>query len=350
MKRRKIRKALVLTIVTSLLLGIILPSVISKAEAAGVQVYADLTNDTGNPQTPSTVTTTAYFADNTATTVYFSYTASSAFVNGDNVKLTFPTGFTITNGSTTDADNDGTPDGSGAVNGIQYTYTFSASSGANVEFAVSVTAPTGAAGNYSVGMGSSNDNDFGATLLYVYEDSGPTYQNRVNVSAQVVPNLTLSITNTSDTETDTCNLGNLDIVSVKTCQYRVYPGTNQVSGTATLQIADISSNAGLTKGGGGDVDNIDNTAVNTNVVAGTEGYGFSGAATGSTFTLQGNYASAGADPVPATTTSLATTNGYVDGAVGSGNYLTFTHSASIDAGTQSGVYSQTIQYTLVSAP
>ncbi len=350
MGRQKIKRALILVILTSLVTGMVIPSIIRKVEAAGVQLYADLTNDTGNPQTPSTVTTTPYFPDNTETTVYFSYVASAGFNNGDTVKLIFPIGFTLADGSTTDADNNGSADGSGTVDGIQYIYTFTTSASTNVEFAVEVTAPAGIARNYSVGMSSTNSNDFGSTLLYVYEDSGPTYQNRVNVSAQVVPHLTLSITDTTNNETDSCNLRNLDIVSVNTCQYRVYPGTNQTTGAATLQIADISTNPGLTKGGSGDIDNIDNTSINTNIVAGTEGYGFHGTASGTTFTLQGHYAVAGDDPVPTAATSLAIANGYIDGTVGNGNYLAFTHSASIDAGTQSGVYSQTIQYTLVSAP
>ncbi len=353
MKRTKIKTIISTLLVTSFIFSVSIPTYFTPTSAAGIQLFADLTQDVSNPPVPSTVTTQPVFADNTATTVYFGYTASSTFTSGDTVTITFPAGFTLSDGGDTDADNSGSPDGSGAVNGTQWTYTFSASAGVAVEFAISVTAPSATAGNYSVSLSSTNDNDYGVALVYIYDDAGPTYQNRVFVTAQVAPVISLVITDTSNSETDRCNLGVLDIVSVKQCQYRIYPGTNQTTGTATLQISDISTVPGLTKGAGGDVDDIDNTAANTDVVGGTEGYGIVAVPTGTTFTLQGNYndsSSPGDDPVPVSITTLAQASGYTDGAVGSGNYITMTHRSAADAGTQTGLYTQTVQYTLVSAP
>ncbi len=353
MYQKRTKKILNILLICSLLTAVWASSFVRLSQAAGVQVYADLTDDSSNPQVPSTVTTQPVIADNTATDTYFAYTASSVFAAADTIKFTFPSGFTLASctAPTTDADNNGTGDGSGAANGTQFTYTFSGvTAHTAVEICIKVTAPTANAQNYSVAMASTNDNDFGAVMLYVYDDAGPTYQNRVYVTALVAPIITLSITDSSDTETDDCDLGVLDVVSVNTCAYRVYPGTNQTTGTTTLQIMDISTNAGLTKGAGGDNDNIDNTAANTDVAGGTEGYGIEAAGTGSTYTLQGDFASNSDDPVPVALTSLAQATGYVNGTVGGGNYITVTHRAAADAGTQTGSYSQTVQYTLVADP
>jgi hypothetical protein len=331
----------------------------NQVEAAGVQVYADLSADAGG--TPSTITTQPVFADGTATEVFFSYTATSAFVNGDEVKLTFPTGVTIANTCTTpttDADGDTTGDGSASVNGQQYTYSFTGAATASVEFCVDVTASDADAENYSVALSSTNDNDYGAVLIYAYDDSTPAYQNQVEITAQVAPILQLSITDTADAETDLCDLGVLDVISVNTCQYRVYPGTNQTSGTATLSFVDVtnamtSNLDGLSKGTTADTDDIDATTANTDVAGGTEGTGVTFIPTGTTFALQGNYndtTNAGDDPVPTTEATLAQASGYIDGTVGSGNYLTATHSGAADAGTQTGSYTGWVQYLLVSTP
>jgi len=352
-KRSRAKALLSVLTIASILIAIITPIIIKEVRAAGIQVYADLTIDTSNPRVPSTVTTQPVFADAVATDIYYSYTATSTFAASDTIKFTFPAGFTIAacTSATTDADNDTTPDGSGGVSGQQYTYTFSdATTSAAVEICIKTTAPTANAQNYSVAMASTNDSDYGAVMIYVYDDAGPTYQNRVYVTAQVSPQITLSITNASDAETDDCDLGVLDIVGVNTCSYRVYPGTNQTTGNTTLQIMDISTNAGLTKGAGGDNDNIDDTGANTDVAGGTEGYGIEAAGTGSTYTLQGNYSSTTDDPVPSSLTTFAQATGYVNGTVGSGNYITVTHRAAADAGTQTGSYAQTVQYTLVTDP
>lgn len=352
-KRSKAKTLMSVITIVSLIIAIAAPLIIRQVKAAGIQVYADLTNDTSNPQVPSTVTTQPVIADATLTPIYYSYTGSSLFATSDTIKLTFPTGFTIAScaSATTDADNDGTPDGSGAVAGQQYTYTFSApSTSAAIEVCINTTAPSANAQNYSVAMSSTNDSDYGAVMLYVYDDAGPTYQNRVYVTAQVAPQITLSITTAADAETDDCDLGVLDIVAVNTCSYRVYPGTNQTTGSTTLQITDISTNAGLAKGAGGDIDNIDNTGANTDVAGGTEGYGIEAAGTGSSYTLQGDYASTTDDPIPTSITTFAQATGYINGTVGGGNYLTVTHRAAADAGTQTGSYSQIVQYTLVTDP
>jgi len=330
---------------------------IQKAEATGIQVYADLTQDVASPHVPSTVTTQPLIADNTSTDIYYSYDATSVFANTDTVIFTFPAGFTIASctAATTDADNDTTPDGSGSVSSTQYTYTFTAATtDTEVEFCIDTTSPTATASNYSVSMSSTNDSDFGAVMVYAYDDAGPTYQNRINVTALVTPILALTITDTSDTETDDCDLGVLDIVSVNTCAYRLYPGTNQTTGTSTLQIDDISTNAGLTKGAGGDSDDIDNTAANTDVAGGTEGNGIVATETGTSYDLQGNYddsGSPGDDPVPSSLTTFAqTSSGPIDGTVGGGNYLLVTHRAAADTGTETGAYVQTVQYTVVADP
>ncbi len=363
MKTKKIvlgRKLLtIFAAVAMLFTQFVVTSSSNPVKADGVQVYADLTGVPGGA--PDTVSTQPVFADGTATEIFFSYEATSTFVNGDEVVFTFPTGVTIANtcaSPTTDADGDTTGDGSGAVNGQQYTYSFTGAATASVEFCVDVTAPDADAENYSVALSSTNDNDYGSVLIYAYDDSTPAYQNQVEITAQVAPILQLSITDTTDAETDLCDLGVLDVVSVNTCSYRIYPGTNQTTGTATLSFIDItysmtSNLDGLSKGTSADVDDIDATTANTDVAGGTEGTGVTFIPTGSTFTLQGNYndtTNAGDDPVPTTEATLAQASGYVDGTVGNGNYITATHAGAADAGTQTGSYNGWVQYLLVSAP
>lgn len=330
-------------------------------QAAGVQLYADLTADAGNPRTPATLTTQPIVQDNTATEVNFSYVATSSFGLGDEVTFSFPAAVSIANtcsAPTTDADNDGVGDGSGVISGQQYTYTFTNVAATAVEFCVELTTPLATTASYNVQLTSTNDNDFGAALVYAYDAAGPSYPNRVELTAVVAPILQLTITDTTDNPTSNCDLGVLDTVSVSQCQYRIYAGSTQTTGTATLSFLDITNTitgnlTGLSKGSVVDADDIDPTSTNTDVTAGIEGVGVTYTPDGTTFALQGNYndgTNPGDDPVPAANTQLATAAGFIDGTVDGADFLLATHSAAADAGTQSGTYTQWVEYRLVSAP
>jgi hypothetical protein len=312
---------------------------ISRVFAAGVSVSLS----------PSSITAT------TATEISISYIATTDYANTNTVSIAVPAGITLANcaAPTTDADADSTTDGSSAVLGQIYTYTFSASTTnadtSGVSFCINLTAPTG---NYNVSFTDAKtiptNNDFGAALLYVGS------ANIVTVTAQVQPALAFVIRNGTDTaNTNICALGTLSLTAVNTCSYRLKVTTNSSSGFS-LQ---IDSDGDLRNSGSGNVaDNldIDIIADNATVTSGTEGYGISlagGAITGGTLTeaTTASYTfQTDSSPLPINSPqTMITANGTNNpGVTDTTNTALVTHLAAMDGDTSTGNYSQQLTYTV----
>jgi hypothetical protein len=312
---------------------------INKVYAAGVSV---------------TLTPSALSAS-TATDVTLTYVASVNYAATNTVSVAVPVGVTLANcaAPTTDADTDATPDGSSAVLGQVYTYTFSAptttAATTGVSFCINLSAATG---NYDVSFTDSKtistNNDFGAALLYVGS------ANVVNVTAQVQPALAFVIRNSADSgNTNVCALGTLSLTAVNTCSYRLKVTTNSASGY-TVQ---VNTDGDLRRTGSGDVaDNadIDIIADNGTITSGTEGYGIGlvgGSITGGTLTeatTAGFTFQTDASPLPINAaTTMITTNGTNNpGSTDTTNTSLVTHSAAMDGDTTTGNYSQLVTYTV----
>lgn len=311
----------------------IVAALFTKIQAAGVNVT--LTPNEIPAGTPTTVT------------VHF--VSSAEYSAGDYVKITWDTGVTLNDAATptTDADQDGTNDGSSSVSGQTYQYNFSAAttqvSTNGVSFDMQVSANTGI---YSASMIDSQGN-YGAVLLYV-DDANDVY-----VTAIVQPTLSFVIRTADDTaNTNTCDLGVLDTSSVKTCSYRLKVSTNAANGYTIS----VKTDGDLRKAGTGDVpdaDDIDPIAEDTVVTAGTEGYGiaFDGGSvtSGATVTEVPDFDD---DDTPLVNTSpvdLLTVNGTNNPAASGDttNTSLVTHRAAADADTQTGEYHQFVTYYVV---
>jgi hypothetical protein len=310
---------------------------IGSVKAAGVAVSV----------APSALTSAS------ATDVVFSYSSSTTeYAIGNTISIEAAAGVTIANtctSPTTDADTDATPDGSGAVVGQIYTYTFSAATttavSGGVDFCVKLTASTG---NYSLVFTDSKtvsaNNDYGGALIYVGS------ANVVNVSAQVQPALSFVIRNSADTgNTNACALGTLTLTAVNTCAYRLKITTNSPTGY-TVQ---VNSDGDLRKSGSGDVaDNleIDLVAENATVSSGTEAYGVAltgGSITGGTVTESGDFADDDT-PLPISTPTTFFTGSGTNNPTSTDttNTSLVTHRAAMDGDTTTGLYTQLVTYTV----
>lgn len=285
----------------------------------------------------------------TTTGVTVSFVVPAEYSAGDTITLTWDSGVTLSDAttSTTDADGDGTADGSVSISGQSYTYTFSAAttqaSTSGVSFDMQVSA---AKGIYSVAMTDSNGN-YGAALIYV-EDA-----NDVLVTAVVQPLLSFVIRDASDTsDTNTCDLGVLNTSTVAECSYRLKVATNAVNGyTISMKV-----DGDLRKAGTGDVpdaDDIDPVTEDTTVTAGTEAYGiaFDGGSVTSGATVS-EIPDFDDDDTPITSTSpvnMLTSAGNNNPASSGDTTHTslVTHRAAVDADTNTGNYHQLVTYYVV---
>lgn len=319
------------------------------ANAAGVTIYADLTEDTnyngGGTITPATVTTEAEIAVSTTDEVFISWQSDSDYANGDVITIVPPSGWTFANTCgtpTTDADGDDTGDGAGAINGSNYDYTFTGATttGASngVEFCINVTTDA-SVGNEVVTM--SDDRaapDTGAVVVYNGDD------NDIAVTGSVITTLFFALRNTADDgDTNACALGTLQSSSVSTCAYRVAVSTAAESGV-DVYVDDTSSNAGLTANAG--ANNIDVVIEGDTVTAGDEEYGIAvtGATVGGTMAESGDFDDDDTS-IPTSKTEILNTTGvfqYTQGNTATSTLVT--HRASIDANTVAGSYTQTVSY------
>lgn len=326
----------------ALALGILLYTTIQYVQASGKAVT----------MTPSSLAAT------TSTEVNYHYVPSTEFGVGDTVSIIAASGVTVADCAvpTTDSDGDLAADGTSLVVSQTYTYLYSAvttdATSTGVDFCIEFTAPTG---NYSITFmddkAVDSNNDYGGTLLYVGD------ANDVTVTAQVQPILSFVIRNDTDTgATNTCNLGVLTPASVNECAYRLKIGTNSGSG----YIVSIVSDGDLRRSGSGNVadsEDLDRVADGSGVItAGTESYGLE---------LVGNSTSVGTpvtegtdagfnysnddSPIPITgtdgTKTLYTSATANDPTTTSHSAL-ITHRATIDTGTNTGNYQQTVTYTV----
>jgi len=295
------------------------------------------------------------FAALTATNVTFGYVATNNYINGNSITVsvspTLPSALTDCTVATVDADGDSTNDGffntslfttSGGRYDFTSSTTLAITSGVNlcIRFPATTTA-----GIYSISVSDSTGTDFGATLVYVGDD------NDVNVNAVVDPVLAFAIRDSADlTDTNSCNLGVLNLNTVSTCSYRLKVYTNAANG----YVVSITSDGDLRKdgapGAAPDADDIDPIAENSTVTAGVEGYGIAlvgGSATGGVVTEVGDFDDDDT-PVPNSITNLLSTNGLNSPATSdTTNTALVTHRAAIDTGTESGTYTQTVTYTVV---
>lgn len=324
----------------------------SKVEAAGVSV---------------TVSTPAggEFAATTTTDVTFGYvTSATEYGIGDTINIVISPALagSLTNcaSATTDADGDATPDGSfGSFTTTGAVYTFSAATTDAASTGVDLClrfANTTTAGVYSISVTDDNDGDFGAVLVYVGDD------NDVNVQATVQPTLSLNIRNLADSaDTNTCNLGtvttttapNLDLTDdgAGECGYAIAVGTNAANG---FQVQ-IDANQTLQNGAAYTIADVTNAG---SFSAGTEAYGLANvtsAETGhdgagnfdQTITEDGNFAT-NATPIPNSPTNFVSYNDSILYTAGT-NALDTTrvmHGLAISSATQTGVYTQTVTYTV----
>ena len=242
--------------------------------------------------------------------------------------------------ATPTADNDRD---AASVSGQKLSLTFedalAGSSTLSIEFrtqsGTSVVTPS-SAGNYFLILrvldGSSNIFDVQGTMLYVGD------LNKVDISAEVDPSLTLTLSSTS------CDLGTFSASNIQTCQYNTTVSTNASSGY-TAYIKDDGNLRNATN-------DIDDVAGGTTDY-GSEEYGMSTSesdsvditATNSSATCTSNDGGTTATNAQALTTSdqsYATESGPIDSDV-----VTLCHSASISGTTPAGVYSHTVTITVV---
>jgi hypothetical protein len=187
--------------------------------------------------------------------------------------------------------------------------------------------------------------DYGAAFQYIGR------ANVVNVRARVPLILNFAIRNAADTaNTNICDMGDLSLVAIGNCEYRLKVATNAKSGYTI----NVETSGNFTNG----TDVFANAlagATGTNIVAGTETYG--------AFITKGSVTGAGG------ATTLATA--YDAGATNYVNYVNTTaaalitsnkrnapiatdlvntslvrHEATINANTPAGLYTQTVTYTV----
>lgn len=289
----------------------------------------------------------AELALSTAADLYFQYVAAGNFAVGQTISIVATTPLVIAScvAPTTDADQDGTPDGTGAVSGDNYTYTFYApttQAAASITLCINVDNSIATAGNYSFIM-ADDLGDFGGAFLYIGTPGGAA--NDVYVTATVTSQeLEFWIRNAADTaDTNACALGTLNTTSVSTCNYAL-----KVRTTATIGYTiSWTSDGELDRSGTATIDAI---AMNTAVAVGVEGYGVTftpGANTdGGTCTAQNIWTAAYDDPVSTTAQSLVVCNkANLPAATGATTYIhNMDHQAAIDPATPAGSYDQIVTY------
>jgi len=193
-------------------------------------------------------------------------------------------------------------------------------------------------GNTQIINGDADDDDtisiagtFGDTGTLMVDILGEG-ENQVIVTATVEPSFTFTISS------NTCALGTLTTGSVSTCSYTLAVGTNADNGAKiTIQAISDGTNAYLNKDGAPGT-YIDNIAEDSTVTAGTEGYGIKVEA-GSGWTEEGDF-NDDDTPIPSSVTDILSTTGPIE----STDTSTITHRAAISTTTESGTYSQTVQY------
>jgi len=302
-----------------------------KIEAAGITPTV----------TPSAQTVSA----NANITLVF--TPVTPITNGSTINVSFPSGYT---GGTALTNTDVTVTGTNITSTVEASFTATSfistlTTSANVTTAVTIviggtnrlTTPA-AAGNYPFSVATSVG-DSGANFQYVGQ------ANVVQVRALVPVSLSFVIRDSADAaNTNTCDMGTLSLAAVGSCSYRLKIGSNAASYAVSVATSGNFTNGSY---------NFANAAP-TLITAGTETYGAvitPGAVTNGSVVLAGPY-SAGANSVNYTNTIAATlltiTGQNNPGATGdTTNTSLVTHNAAISNTTASGLYTQTVTYTVL---
>jgi hypothetical protein len=301
-----------------------------------------------------------FSATNATQEVIAEYAPIAEFNPGDQIAIDFDTGgsFTLDNtcaAPTTDADADGTPDGSATVvtnggsNIDRYLYTFTSATtqtiANGISLCINVTSP-GVAANYRVDLADQLGN-YGSTFYYVGSE------NMLNVIGYVDPVLTM-VVRTADDTTDQgnisgstgpnlCNLGNLSDAGVQSCSYRLKVTTNAANGYAI----NVQTDGDLRK----NLDAIDNVIEDsTNVSAAVEGYGIQvnpGQITSGSISAVAPFDDDDSPIGTGTNTTLVSATGPNNPqTVDTDNTTLITHVAEASSSTPAGTYTQLVTYTV----
>jgi len=188
------------------------------------------------------------------------------------------------------------------------------------------------AGTYKVSL-SGTFGDMGTVSIPILNSDS------VALQANIVPELSFSIRNESDTAvSNECSLGTINSLGISQCSYRLAAETNAISGFQIYISVD------------GNFRNqssfIANISENSQIAQGEEGYGL--AIQGATGLLEQGDFTDDDTPIPSTETLLIKSNSvynYTQGDTTTSSLIT--HKASVDSTTPAGVYAQTITYTIL---
>ncbi|MFH0952018.1 MAG: hypothetical protein V1838_02395, partial [Patescibacteria group bacterium] len=188
------------------------------------------------------------------------------------------------------------------------------------------------AGGFSIAV--VTDDDAGAGVAYVGD------ANDIDVTVEVLPNLSLTIDNADASVCTTtgggitsCDMGTVTTANVNTGNYDVNVGTNATT-SASMKVNDDQD---LTSGANTIADVIENNTV----TAGVEGYGLQIVENGTEWTEVDPFDD---DDTPITTSpvTVATSTGPADAA---GDDVTITHRVAVSSITEAGNYSHTVTWT-----
>ena len=323
----------IISVLLVVIFGVFLLTPTPKTQAAGITPIID-------PKSQSVATTA---------NVTLVFKPVTPITNGSTIRVEFPAGY-LGGASLLGTDVSMT-----AVNLTNTVKSFSSSgftakvtTTANVTATITIviggthklTTPV-AAGNYAFGI-STSMGDSGSNFQYIGQ------ANLVLVKAFVPVSLSFAIRNNTDTvSTNTCDMGVLKVTAIGSCSYRL-----KVSSNSARYAISVSTSGNFTNG----VHDFANAggSPSTNVAAGTERYGVlvspgrvtkGSLALASAFSAGGNYVGF-ANVLPAT---LLTVTGQNNPAVSGDltNTTLISHRAGISSNTQSGVYQQTVTYTVL---
>jgi hypothetical protein len=300
-----------------------------NASAAGVALTVS----------PSTVSVS------TSTNINLSYTSTVVVGTSNSIKVGIPSGYTGTPTFTINGNSASSALGTSAgYNNYILTPSVSVSVG-TVTIAISgLTSPT-SQGNYAFLMQTSTG-DTGAAFQYAGNG------NVVNVRARIPVNLSFVIRTADDTaDTNVCDMGELSVTSVGSCEYRLKVGTNAANGYTVS----VSTSGNFTNGSTS-LANATAGSTGSSFTAGTELYGAfidEGSSTKGTVTLDSAYSTSldGVSYVNNTEAELySVSRGNNPSSSGdTTNTALVTHKAAIASDTDAGYYTQDVTYTVVAS-
>lgn len=279
----------------------------------------------------------------TAGTVVLTYTSTAAVSTTQTINVGIPNSYT------------GTP--TFTVNGNSAPATSGTSAG-YINYILTPTAnvPIGAVTISIAGLTSpSTQGNRAFRIQTVTGDTGAAFQyvgnaNVVNVRARIPVNLSFVIRNAADTaDTNVCDMGELAVSSIGSCEYRLKVGTNAANGYSVS----VSTTGNFTNGSTSFANAVAG-ATGSTFTAGTELYGAqidAGDSTKGSVTLATAYGTS-LDGVSYVNTSEAQLYSVSRGnnpatSADTTNTALVTHKAAIASDTDAGYYTQDVTYTVV---